>query len=107
MLFRSKDIITSDTYISQNLVKYLNDYIDTVPKGGYIIWVVYYSDNYAILPPDVVKRIYSDDRNVRDMTMSGMLSKFDMDLINVLSRKAKFIKKDRDASNQFFVFQKG
>ncbi|GEM_PF-1038061 len=102
-----KDIITSDTYISQNLVKYLNDYIDTVPKGGYIIWVVYYSDNYAILPPDVVKRIYSDDRNVRDMTMSGMLSKFDMDLINVLSRKAKFIKKDRDASNQFFVFQKG
>ena len=101
-----RDIILSDTYISNNLVKFLNNYIDSVPKGGYIIWVIYYSDNYALIPPEAVRRYYSDYEHVKDMTMSGVLSKFDMDLINVLSRKARFIKKDRDASNQFFVFQK-
>ena len=111
--FKTKDkykvfqnIILSDTYISNNLVKFLNKYVDSVPRGGYIIWVIYYSDNYALIPPEAVKRYYGDYNHVKDMTMSGVLSKFDMDLINVLSRKAKLIKRDRDASNQFFVFQK-
>lgn len=99
-------IITGDKYISKNLVGFLNKYIDAVPKGGYIIWVVYYSDNYAIIPPQQIKFAYSQRKNVEEHAMTGMLSKFDVDLINILSRKANFVKKERDMSNQFFVFQK-
>ncbi len=101
-----QDIITSDKPISKNLEKWLSSYIDSVPKDGYIIWVVYYSDNYAIIPPNKVKEIYSKYENVKNLTSTGMLSKFDVDLINLLEKKAQFIYKDRDASNQFFVFKK-
>ena len=84
----------------------MDSYISSVPKGGYIIWVVYYSDNYAIIPPDKVKRIYGNINNVRDYTMTGMLSKFDLDFVSMMNQKAEFVKRDRDASNQFFVFRK-
>ena len=100
-------MITSDTFISKNLVNYLNSYIQQVPKGGYIIWVMYYSDNYALKPIQEVKRIYGNIENVKNYTMSGVLSKFDLDVIALLSTQAKFIRKEKDLSNSFFVFQKG
>ena len=99
-------IITGDKYISKNFIEFMDSYISSVPKGGYIIWVVYYSDNYAIIPPDKVKRIYGNINNVRDYTMTGMLSKFDLDFVSMMNQKAEFVKRDRDASNQFFVFRK-
>ena len=99
-------IITDDKPISKNLIKFLNKHIDAVPKGGYIVWVVYYSDNYAIIPPQQVKFIYSKRANVEEHTMTGMLSKFDVDLVNTIAEKASFVKKERDMSNQFFVFRK-
>ena len=39
-------------------------------------------------------------------TSTGMLSKFDLDLLSILEQRAKFVTKDRDSSNQFFVFQR-
>lgn len=99
-------IITGDKYISKNFIEFMDSYISSVPKGGYIIWVVYYSDNYAIIPPQKVKQIYGNINNVRNYTMTGMLSKFDIDFISMMNQKAEFIKKDRDESNQFFVFRK-
>lgn len=101
-----QSIILKDEPISKNLIDYLNSYISKVPKGGYIIWVVYYSDNYAIRKPQDVKIAYSNILNVQNHTMSGMLSKFDLDLIGLLLSQANFVRRDRDASNSFFVFQK-
>lgn len=101
-----QEIITGNKPISDNLVKFLNSYISKVPKGGYIIWVVYYSDNYAIKPPEFVKMFYSDIERVRANTMTGMLSKFDIDMLNVVLSQATLVKRDRDLSNSFFVFQK-
>lgn len=101
-----QNIITGYKPISKNLITYLDSYISKVPKGGYIIWVVYYSDNYAILPPNVVRQMYSNLDNVKSSTMTGMISKFDNDLIDLLGQRADFIGKDRDDSNQFFVFRR-
>lgn len=101
-----QNIITSDKYISKNFMEFMDSYISSVPKGGYIIWVVYYSDNYAIIPPEQVKRVYGKMDNVIDYTMTGMLSKFDVDFVSMMMQKAQFVKKDRDESNQFFVFRK-
>ena len=101
-----QNIIIGDKFISKNLTNFLDDYIHTVPKGGYIIWVVYYSDNYAIQRPEVVKNFYSNYDNVKNMASTGMLSKFDLDLVAILSQRADFVGKDRDASNQFFVFRR-
>ena len=84
----------------------MDSYIRTVPKGGYIIWVVYYSDNYAIKRPEEVKMMYSNYDFVKENASTGMISKFDLDLIAMLSQRANFVRKDRDASNQFFVFKK-
>lgn len=101
-----QEIITADKFISKNLTEFLDSYVKSVPKGGYIIWVVYYTDNYAIQRPEVIKRYYSDLNNVINYTSTGMLSKFDLDLLSILSQRANFVRKDRDASNQFFVFQR-
>lgn len=98
--------ITGDKPFSKNLVKYLNSYISKVPKGGYIMWVVYYSDNYAIKPPEFVKKYYGNIENVRNYTMTGVLSKFDIDLISLLLSQCNFVKRDHDLSNSFFLFQK-
>ena len=98
--------ITGDKPFSKNLIKYLNSYISKVPRGGYIMWVVYYSDNYAIKPPEFVKKYYGDLNNVRAYTMTGVLSKFDIDLISLLLSQCNFVKKDHDLSNSFFLFQK-
>ena len=68
---------------------------------------MYYSDNYALKPIQEVKRIYGNIENVKNYTMSGVLSKFDLDVIALLSTQAKFIRKEKDLSNSFFVFQKG
>ncbi len=99
-------IILSDKFISDNFVKYIKTELDKVPAGGYIVWVVYYSDNYAIIPENQMKMIYSNIENVKNHAMTGMMSKFDVDLIKLISQQANFIMKDRDASNQYFVFQK-
>ena len=98
--------ITSNKPFSMNLMRYLYSYISKVPKGGYILWVVYYSDNYAIRPPEQVKRYYSNIDNVKAYTMTGTLSKFDIDLIALLLSQCKFIRRDHDLSNSFFLFQK-
>ncbi|MCR5265510.1 MAG: glycosyltransferase family 39 protein [Cyanobacteria bacterium RUI128] len=101
-----QNIITGDKYISKNFAEYMDSYLKTVPKGGYIIWIVYYTDNYAIKRPEEVKRLYSDYNFTKENASTGMLSKFDLDLIAMLSQRAEFVRKDRDASNQFFVFRK-
>ncbi len=101
-----QDIIIGNKYISKNFVEFIDGYLKSVPKGGYIIWVVYYSDNYALIPPNAVKQIYSNIENVKAHTMTGMLSKFDIDLIAMLSQRADYVGKSRDASNQFFVFRR-
>ena len=101
-----QQIITGDKFISKNFVQYMDSYLKTVPKGGYIIWVVYYTDNYAIKRPEEVKTMYSNYDYVKENASTGMLSKFDVDLIAMLLQRADFIRKDRDASNQFFVFRK-
>lgn len=98
--------IISDKPFSKNIVDYLNSYISKVPKGRYILWVVYYSDNYAIKPPKIVKAYYSDINRVKEYTMTGMLSKFDIDLINTLSSQCVLVKKEADRSNSFFLFRK-
>lgn len=111
--FKTKDkykvfqkIILSNDFISENLVKYIESEINKVPAGGYIVWVVYYTDNYAIQPENTVKLIYSNIENVRNHAMLGMMSKFDIDLVKIITKHADFVMKDRDASNQYFVFQK-
>jgi hypothetical protein len=101
-----KNIITGNKFISKSLVNYLQTAINKVPKGGYIIWVVYYSDNYAIKPEADIKRIYSNYDMVKEHTMTGMLSKFDVDLIKILLSNADYVRRDRDDSTQFFVFRK-
>ena len=101
-----QNIITGDKFISKNFVQYMDSYLKTVPKGGYIIWVVYYTDNYAIKRPEEVKQMYSNYDFVKENASTGMLSKFDVDLIAMLLQRANFVRKDRDASNQFFVFRK-
>ena len=98
--------ITGDKPFSNNLVKYLNSYISKVPKGGYVLWVVYYSDNYAIKSPEFVKKFYGNIDNVRAYSTTGILSKFDLDLMTILFAKCNLVKKDRDLSNSFFLFQK-
>jgi hypothetical protein len=98
--------ITSDKPFSKNLMRYLYSYISKVPKGGYIMWVVYYSDNYAIKPPEFVKKYYSDMNNVKNYTMTGVLSKFDIDLMALLLNQCTFVKRDHDLSNSFFLFRK-
>ena len=99
-------IMLKDNFISKNLTEFLDGYVKSVPKGGYIIWVVYYTDNYAIQRPEAVKRAYANLDNVINYTSTGMLSKFDLDLLSILEQRAKFVTKDRDSSNQFFVFQR-
>lgn len=103
-VFRS--IITGDKFISKNLVKFMQGEFDKVPRGGYILWVVYYSDNYAIIPENEVKQIYSNYDIVKSRAMTGMLSKFDIDLIKLLLSQADLVKRDRDDSNQYFLFRK-
>ena len=111
--FRSADkteifrkIITGDKFISNNFVKFMQNQFDMVPRGRYILWVVYYSDNYAIKPENEVKQIYSNYDVVKDHAMTGMLSKFDVDLVKLLFSQADFVKRDRDDSNQYFLFRK-
>lgn len=111
--FRSADktevfrkIITGDKFISKNFVKFMQNQFDMVPRGRYILWVVYYSDNYAIRPENEVKQAYSNYDVVKDHAMTGMLSKFDVDLIKLLFSQADFVKRDRDDSNQYFLFRK-
>lgn len=111
--FRSADkteifrkIITGDKFISNNFVKFMQNQFDRVPRGRYILWVVYYSDNYAIKPENEVKQIYSNYDVVKDHAMTGMLSKFDVDLVKLLFSQADFVKRDRDDSNQYFLFRK-
>lgn len=111
--FRSADkteifrkVITGDKFISNNFVKFMQNQFDMVPRGRYILWVVYYSDNYAIKPENEVKQIYSNYDVVKDHAMTGMLSKFDVDLVKLLFSQADFVKRDRDDSNQYFLFRK-
>ncbi|MCM1265553.1 MAG: glycosyltransferase family 39 protein [Candidatus Gastranaerophilales bacterium] len=99
-------IILDNGFISDNFVRHIKKELDRVPSGGYIVWVVYYTDNYAIQPENVVKQVYSNIENVKNHTMTGMMSKFDIDLIKLIAQQANFIMKDRDDSNQYFVFQK-
>lgn len=101
-----KNIITGDKFISNNLVKFLQNQFDMVPRGRYILWVVYYSDNYAIRPEQEVKQVYSNYDVVKEHTMTGMLSKFDIDLIKIILSQADLVKRDRDSSNQYFLFRK-
>ncbi len=101
-----KKIITGDKFISKNFVKFMQNQFDMVPRGRYILWVVYYSDNYAIRPENEVKQAYSNYDVVKDHAMTGMLSKFDVDLIKLLFSQADFVKRDRDDSNQYFLFRK-
>lgn len=103
-LFRK--MITGDKPISRNLINFLQSEFNRVPRGGYILWVVYYSDNYAIIPENVMKQIYSNYDNVKARTMTGMLSKFDIDLIKLILSQADLVKRDRDDSNQYFLFRK-
>lgn len=100
------NIITGDKFISNNLAKFIKNQIDMVPKGRYILWVVYYSDNYAIRPEQEVKQVYKNYDLVKDHTMTGMLSKFDVDLLKIIFSQADFVKRDRDDSNQYFLFRK-
>jgi len=99
-------IITGNGFISENFVKYIKSNLDKVPRGAYVIWVVYYSDNYAIQKPEIVKQVFSNIDAVKSNTMTGMLSKFDNDLIVLLSSQFNFIKRERDDSNSYFVFKK-
>lgn len=99
-------IITGNGFISENFVKYIKSSLDKVPRGAYVIWVVYYSDNYAIQKPEIVKQVFSNIDAVKSNTMTGMLSKFDNDLIVLLSSQFNFIKRERDDSNSYFVFKK-
>ena len=101
-----QNIITGNGFISENFRKYMQKEIDSVPCGGYILWVIYYSDNYALIPENVMKRVYSDYNKVQQYTMTGMLSKFDVDLVKLLLSQCNFIMRDRDKSNSYFVFQK-
>jgi len=101
-----QNIILSDKYISENFKNYMLSELDKVPHGGYIVWVVYYTDNYAIQPENVVKHVYSSYDNVKNHTMTGMLSKFDIDLVKLLFSQANFVKRERDDSNSYFVFRK-
>lgn len=101
-----QNMILSDKFISRNLTNYLDSYIKSVPKGGYIIWVIYYSDNFAMIPPARMKQLYSNYDLVKKVTSSAFLSKFDIDLLNLLFRRAKFVRVERDLSNSFFVFQR-
>ena len=48
-------MITSDNYISENFKKHMQSEIDKVPHGGYIICIIYYTDNYAV--KTITKRI--------------------------------------------------
>lgn len=99
-------IITGNGFISENFRKYMQKEIDTVPSGGYILWVIYYSDNYALIPEHVMRHVYSDYNKVKQYAMTGMLSKFDVDLIKLLMSQCNFVMRDRDKSNSYFVFQK-
>ncbi|MCD8377601.1 MAG: hypothetical protein LUB59_02295, partial [Candidatus Gastranaerophilales bacterium] len=99
-------IILGKKPISENFVNFMHSYIDKVPKGGYVIWIVYYTDNYAIIPEEKVQAYYSDIKNVKEHTMTGVMSKFDIDLINMLSKQFNFVWKTRDDSNSYFIFQK-
>jgi hypothetical protein len=101
-----QNIITSDKFISKNFVKFMEKELDKVPSGGYYLWVVYYSDNYAIMPEDKIKMIYGNYDNVKSHTMSGMISKFDIDLIKLVTKRADLVMRDRDDSNSYFVFRK-
>lgn len=101
-----RKIITSNGFISKSLVRFMQSQFEMVPKGGYILWVVYYSDNYAIKPEQEVKQIYSNYDVVKDNAMTGMLSKFDIDLIKLVLSQADLVKRDRDDSNQYFLFRK-
>lgn len=101
-----RKIITGNKFISNNLVKFMQNQFDMVPRGGYILWVVYYSDNYAIKPENEVKQIYSNYDIVKNNAMTGMLSKFDIDLIKLVLSQADLVKRDRDDSNQYFLFRK-
>ena len=103
-LFRN--MIIGDKPISKNLIKFLQSEFNRVPRGRYILWVVYYSDNYAIIPENAVKQIYSNYDVVKDRAMTGMLSKFDIDLIKLILSQADLVKRDRDNSNQYFLFRK-
>ena len=84
----------------------MQNQFDIVPRGGYILWVVYYSDNYAIRPENEVKQVYSNYDTVKEHAMTGMLSKFDVDLIKLVLSQADLVKRDRDDSNQYFLFRK-
>ena len=44
--------------------------------------------------------------NVKAHVTTGMLSKFDLDLIKILEPQARLIKTDRDESNSYIILQK-
>lgn len=101
-----QNIITSDNYISENFRKYMQSELDKVPHGGYIIWIIYYTDNYALTRKEIVQNTFKNYENVKEHATTGMLSKFDLDLIKMLETQTKFIKKERDDSNSYIIFQK-
>ena len=99
-------IILSDNFISENFKKYMLSELDKVPHGGYIVWIIYYTDNYALMKEDIVKRTFSNYDNVKAHAMTGILSKFDIDLIKLLFTQADFVKRERDDSNSYLIFRK-
>ena len=101
-----QNIITSDNYISENFKKHMQSEIDKVPHGGYIIWIIYYTDNYALTTKENVQNMFRNYDNVKAHVTTGMLSKFDLDLIKILEPQARLIKKDRDESNSYIILQK-
>lgn len=101
-----QNIITSDNYISENFKKHMQSEIDKVPHGGYIIWIIYYTDNYALTTKENVQNMFRNYDNVKAHVTTGMLSKFDLDLIKILEPQARLIKTDRDESNSYIVLQK-
>lgn len=80
--------------------------IDKVPHGGYIIWIIYYTDNYALTTKENVQNMFRNYDNVKAHVTTGMLSKFDLDLIKILEPQARLIKTDRDESNSYIILQK-
>ena len=101
-----QNIITSDNYISENFKKHMQSEIDKVPHGGYIIWIIYYTDNYALTTKENVQNMFRNYDNVKAHVTTGMLSKFDLDLIKILEPQARLIKTDRDESNSYIILQK-